>query len=205
MNVIFPYIGSSQLTFIFFGSTTNQGIKVCVRFIKWSVSHRGYPWSLGAINVTYHLIPSPTNVASTPTSTPAWTLWWVFSLRTRAERPPQSDWSRSNWSQQSDSSNKYPAWYTYTHSYWTWQFTVDFPIKTGWIFHSYVNSPEGRLHLHFAYQVSNNLKKNNPSVFQRTRTQVFIIAPSHNQLVVIIVINLHATTIKIHQSVTRYY
>ena len=49
------------------------------------------------------------------------------------------------------------------------------------------------------------LKKNNPSVFQRTRTQVFIIAPSHNQLVVIIVINLHATTIKIHQSVTRYY
>ena len=29
------------------------------------------------------------------------------------------------------------------HSYWKWQFIVDFPIKNGGFFHSYVKLPEG--------------------------------------------------------------
>ena len=29
------------------------------------------------------------------------------------------------------------------HSYWTWPFIVDWPIKNGGSFHSYVSSPEG--------------------------------------------------------------
>ena len=32
-----------------------------------------------------------------------------------------------------------------TVSYWKWPLIVDFPIKNGWIFHSYVSLPEGKL------------------------------------------------------------